>query len=110
MFRERRASTRFRVTLRMEIWPENEPRKSETVFVSTRDISLRGIYFHSEVAHAVGSKLNFSVVFLREFSGKETDLIAGTARIVRCERVSDVDISGFGVALAIERTAHLHGE
>lgn len=94
----------------MEVWPESKERLPDPTFVRTRDMSLRGIYFLSDVKHERGARLNFSVIFLREFTREDTDLISGVARIVRCELLSTREPPRFGVALAIEKTVHTHGE
>jgi len=92
----------------MEIWPETEPRLPDPTFVSTRDVSLRGVYFFSEAERPVGTKLNFSVLFLREMTGDNVDLISGVARVVSCDLLEADGGRRFGVALAIEETTHLH--
>jgi len=107
---ERRAARRFRVAMRMEIWPEEQARQADAVFVSTRDVSLRGIYFFGEEVGAVGAKLNFIVLDMRDLGAKPVDLARGIGRVVRSEPLPSAEGQGFGVALAIEKTTHLHRE
>jgi hypothetical protein len=107
---ERRAATRYVVGLRMELWPQTEHRPPDPIFVITRDISMRGIYFLSEVRRGINFKMNFAVRFLREFTGEDSDLITGVARVVRCDLLRSIPYTPFGVALAIERTTHLQEE
>jgi hypothetical protein len=106
---ERRRARRYPVSMRMEIWPEAESRRPDPVFVGTRDISMRGIYYLSEVERAVGEVINFCVILLPELTGKPADLLAGIARVVRCEPQAD-GVPPYGIAIAIERTTHLHGD
>jgi hypothetical protein len=108
--RERRRGIRYAVAMRMEIWPESQERLAEPNFVSTRDVSLRGVYFFTDEERIIGSKLNFSILFLREFIGEEADLINGVARIVRCDLLRDREAPRFGIAMTIEKTTYLHGE
>ncbi len=108
---ERRGASRYAVSLRMEIWPEDRERPPEPKFVNTRDVSLRGIYYLCETERPIGSKMNFSLIFLREFCGEDADLIRGIGRVVRCDSLASRDEGPrFGVAVAIEKTTHLHGE
>jgi hypothetical protein len=106
-FEERRGATRYTVGLRMEIWPQSAGRSPDPTFVLTRDISMRGIYFLSEIRRSINSKVNFAVMFLREFTGEDSDLITGVARVVRCDLLRSVPYTPFGVALKIEQTTHL---
>ncbi|HXA56588.1 MAG TPA: hypothetical protein VNU84_04065 [Candidatus Acidoferrum sp.] len=106
-FEERRRSTRYTVGLRMEIWPESAERSPDPTFVLTRDISMGGVYFLSEIRRNINSKMNFAVMFLREFTGEGSDLITGIARVVRCDLLRSVPYTPFGIALAIEQTRHL---
>ena len=69
---------------------------------------MRGIYFLSEVRRRLNSRLNFAVMFLREFTGEDSDLITGVARVVRCDVLPSVPYTPFGIALAIDRTTHLN--
>lgn len=107
---ERRKARRYAISMRMELWTESEKRRATPVFVRTRDVSLRGIYYFSSIEREVGSLLSFSVIFLKEFSGEDSDLIAGFARVVRCEAHPSNAKAAFGIALAIEKTSHMHGE
>jgi hypothetical protein len=91
----------------MEIWPQSAGRSPDPTFVLTRDISMRGIYFLSEIRRSINSKVNFAVMFLREFTGEDSDLITGVARVVRCDLLRSVPYTPFGVALKIEQTTHL---
>jgi hypothetical protein len=108
--RERRRAIRYAVAMRMEIWPKREERLNVPCLVSTRDISLQGIYFFTDDEPIVGSSLNFSVTFLRQSIGEDADLINGVARILRCEDLPDREAPRFGVAMVIEKTSYLHGQ
>ena len=105
---ERRCANRYAVAMRMEIWPECEKRGAETEFARTRDISMHGVFFISEIEYAVGTKLNFSVLFLHQPTGSEEDLISGLGRIVRCEPLVAVQELHFGIAIEIEKTTHIY--
>ena len=107
--RERRAATRYRVGLRIEIWPESHRRSANPAFVRTRDMSTQGIYFLSETEREVDLRFNFAVIFLRELTGEAAELIKGVGRVIRCERLETEPYPSYGVALAIERTARLIG-
>lgn len=91
----------------MQIWPELEERGTAAKLVKTRDVSMCGIYFISEAERNVGTRFNFSVMFVRKVSGEQRDLMSGIARIVRCEILSRGQAEGFGVAMAIEKTTYL---
>ncbi|HKQ85866.1 MAG TPA: PilZ domain-containing protein [Candidatus Acidoferrales bacterium] len=105
---ERRSANRYAVVMRMEIWPEFDERGPGTTFVNTRDVSIQGVYFVSDIEHHVGARLNFSVLFVHKPSGREGDLISGLGRIVRCEPLVSIKEPHFGVAMEIEKTTHLH--
>ncbi len=105
---ERRSANRYAVAMRMEIGPETEKRGAETEFARTRNISMRGVYFVSDIEHTIGAKLNFSVLFVHPPSGSEEDLISGLGRIVRCEPLVAIHKLHFGVAMEIEKTTHLY--
>ncbi|MGH9574884.1 MAG: PilZ domain-containing protein [Candidatus Acidiferrales bacterium] len=105
---ERRSANRYAVAMRMELWPECEKRGSGTEFARTRDISMHGVFFVSQTEHTVGTKLNFSVLFLHQPTCSEEDLISGLGRIVRCEPLVAVQELHFGIAIAIEKTMHIY--
>lgn len=105
---ERRCANRYAVAMRMEIWPECEKRGAGTEFARTRDISMHGVFFVSEIEHMIGTKVNFSVVFVRQPSGSEEDLIAGLGRIVRCEPLVAFQGLHFGIAIEIEKATHIY--
>lgn len=105
---ERRSANRYAVAMRVEIWPECEKRGSGTEFARTRDISMHGVFFISAIEHAIGKKVNFSVLFLHQPSGSEADLITGLGRIVRCEPLVAVQELHFGIAIEIEKTTHIY--
>jgi hypothetical protein len=106
-FPERRGATRYDVDLRIETWAESDNRQANSILDRTRNVSLAGIYFITDVKREIGIMLNFCVVFFREFSGDDTDLITGLARVVRCEHLPGDDTPPFGLALSIEQTTHL---
>lgn len=91
----------------MQIWPELEERGGTVKVVKTRDVSMCGIYFISEAQRDIGSRCNFSVMFIRKESGEQRNLMSGVARIVRCEPLPSGEAERFGVAMAIEETTNL---
>lgn len=91
----------------MQIWPELEERDGTAKIVRTRDVSMCGIYFIGEGQPDIGSRFNFSVMFIRKASAEQRDLMSGVARIVRCEPLSSSQTERFGVAMAIEKTTYL---
>lgn len=91
----------------MQIWPELEERDGTTKIVKTRDVSMCGIYFISDDEPDIGSRFNFSVMFIRKASGEQRDLMSGVARIVRCEQLPSSNAERFGVGVAIEKTTYL---
>jgi hypothetical protein len=104
---ERRWAKRYDVSLQMQIWPELEERGRAAKVVETRDVSMCGIYFACEAERDIGTRFNFSIMFVRKASGEQCDLMSGVARIVRCEPLASREAPEFGVAMAIEKTTYL---
>jgi hypothetical protein len=75
-----------------------------------RDISLRGFYFFSNVRHGIGSTVRFSIPFEFTATKSKTDLLAGVAKIVRCDELDPSTGEAFGVAARIEETTHRYEE
>jgi hypothetical protein len=79
-----------------------------------RDVSLRGFYFFSQVRHGVGSMVRFSIPFEFPATKTKTDLLAGVAKVVRCDeldpKLDPVSGERFGVAAKIEETTHRYDE
>ena len=96
---ERRASRRYKLSLRVEVWAESRPKNPQPTFLSTIDISGLGFYFESDDNFPVGSRLNFSIVFPQEITGARPEFVHGLAKIVRAERTAQDRI---GVGIRIE--------
>src|SRR5271156_2948266 len=97
---ERRSARRYKLSLRVEIWPESASKGPQPTFLSTIDISGLGFYFESKQDFPVGSKFNFSIVFPQEITGHAPEFVNGLARTVRAERTSQ---DRLGVGIFIER-------
>jgi len=65
----------------------------------TQDVSIKGFYFSSERSFEKGSRFKFRVPFPRELTGRELELMTGTARCLRIEKRPGL---GYGVAAVIE--------
>jgi hypothetical protein len=106
---ERRGAKRFPRPLRVELWIRDHAR-GEHKSVRIKDISLRGLYFFSDLRKAPGSRLSFSVKFRRELTGQEVVLLRGTAAVVRCEDAVGSDAEPFGIAAEIKKTTYEYGD
>ena len=96
---ERRAARRYKLSLRVEVWPESTSKGAQPIFFSTKDISCLGFYFESDQDFPAGSRFNFSIIFPREITGDNAEFVNGLARTVRIERTSE-DRLGVGVLIA----------
>jgi hypothetical protein len=89
------------VSLRAELWPQLGPRSVSPLFVTTRDVSVKGFYFVEEwpdLQINVGTHWNFLICFPRELTGGWAELIRGLARCVRIE-VPDGGRRGLGMCI-----------
>jgi hypothetical protein len=102
--KERRATRRYKLSLRFEIWPESRPKGLQPTFFNTKDISSVGFYFESDRDFPVGSKFNFTIIFPREIAGSKQQLVNGLARTVRIERTPE-DRLGVGILIESYKTS-----
>jgi hypothetical protein len=101
----RRRAPRFAMPLNVDLQPQGEP-NSEWAHGRIRDISIRGFYFFSAIRHSVGSRFRFLVPFQSGVVAPDKKLIAGVAKVVRCESLdASTSATPFGVALEIEEIA-----
>ena len=97
------------VPLRVEVWLHGQER-ADLPKLAIRDFSRRGFYFFSELKRDVASEFNFAVLFRKEPSEHELDLVRGTAQIVRCEDLGSTRPDHFGIAAKIEETSYEVGD
>lgn len=95
---ERRTARRYKLSLRVEIWPESTSKGAQPIFFSTKDISSLGFYFESDQDFPVGSRFNFSIILPQEITGATAEFVNGSARTVRIEGTSE-DRLGIGILI-----------
>ena len=98
---ERRAARRYKLSLRVDVWPESMSKGLQPNFFTTKDISTLGFYFESERDVTVGSRFHFSIIFPQEITGNTPEFVNGLARAVRIERIPE---DRLGVGILIEST------
>lgn len=95
---ERRAARRYKLSLRVEVWPESTSKGLQPIFFSTKDIGSLGFYFESDQDFPVGSRFYFSIIFPQEITGDTPEFVNGLARTVRTERTPE-DRLGVGILI-----------
>jgi hypothetical protein len=106
---DRRAATRFAVSLRVEVWRELDSRRVSRLFLTTRDISVRGFYLFEEardIQVEVGNGLNFVMLFPRQLTEGFAELMHGLARCVRIEVLKE---NRRGLGMLIEHSRPVNG-
>jgi len=98
--KERRKTPRFKVALSVELWAEGQPATETPEVCTTRDVSSKGFYFTSDLPFEQGRRFRFRVPFPRELTGRDSELITGTAR---CLRIEERFGGQYGVAAVIEK-------
>ena len=95
---ERREARRFTMTLPIRVQPQGKARSE--LKAQTRDVSYRGLYFHSEEELGVNTEIDF-VITLPEQVAQSGDVhIHCQGRIVRVEPNGNGQV---GIAAKIER-------
>lgn len=95
---ERREARRFTMTLPIRVLPR-EPHQSE-LSAQTRDVSYRGLFFHSEAHFEVGTPIEFVIMLPQQISQSGDVNIRCNGQIVRAEPVSN---GRMGFAARIDR-------
>jgi hypothetical protein len=98
---ERRATSRYNLTLPVEIRLAPNLAAAGSFFVTTRDLSTHGFYFNIAQEFTVGTKFEFSIVLPSEVIGATQAYVSGEARVVRVEESggSHPDRPGIGALI-----------
>jgi hypothetical protein len=99
---ERRAASRYNLTLPVEIRVASNVAVEGSISVKTRDISTHGFYFNITQEFAVGTKFEFSITLPIEITGAAQVNISGKARAVRVEETGESHSGWSGVGAIIE--------
>jgi hypothetical protein len=99
---ERRAASRYNLTLPVEIRVAPNLAVEGSISVKTRDISTHGFYFNIARELTVGTKFEFSIALPIEITGPSQAYISGTARAVRVEEPGESHSGWSGVGAIIE--------
>ena len=84
---ERREARRFTMTLPVRVLPR-EPQERE-LKAQTRDVSYRGLFFHSEAHFEAGTPIEFVILLPQQISQAGDVSIRCTGQIIRVEKASD---------------------
>lgn len=95
---ERREARRFTMTLPIRVLAREANEKE--LSAQTRDVSYRGLFFHSEANLPVGTPIEFVITLPRQVSKSGDVNIRCSGQIVRVESVSN---GRMGFAARIER-------
>ncbi len=100
---ERRTTSRYNLTLPVEIRVASNLAVEGSILVKTRDISTHGFYFNIAQEFTVGTKFEFSIALPIEITGPSQAHISGTARAVRVEEPGESHAGHSGVGALIEK-------
>ena len=82
---ERRATSRYKLVLLVEIRVAPNMAAVGTVLAETQDMSTQGFYFNIAQEFTVGTQFDFSITFPTDIIGVNQMNISGKARAVRVE-------------------------
>ena len=99
---ERRATSRYNLTLPVEVRIVPNLPAVGSISVKTRDISTHGFYFNIAHEFTVGTKFEFSITLPIEVTGATQAYVSGKARAVRIEDIGESYPGSFGVGALIE--------
>jgi hypothetical protein len=99
---ERRATSRYKLVLLVEISVAPNMAAVGTVLAETQDMSTQGFYFNIAQKFTVGTQFDFSITIPIEITGAAQVNISGKARAVRVEETGESHPGWSGVGAIIE--------
>ena len=107
---ERRATSRYKLVLLVEISVAPDMAAVGTVLGETQDISTHGFYFNIAQKFTVGTQFEFLFTLPFDITGASQVTISGKARAVRVEETSESQAGWSGVGAIIESYQVSRGE
>jgi c-di-GMP-binding flagellar brake protein YcgR len=99
--KERRTAHRYRIFLPIELSAASE-QKAQPLSATTKDISVRGIYFTTEQELIPGSQLDLRMVLPAQLVQGTEVLVLAQGKVVRAEKKIENGTERVGVAVGIE--------
>jgi hypothetical protein len=99
---ERRATSRYKLVLLVEIRVAPNMAVVGTVLAETQDMSTQGFYFNIAQKFTIGTRFEFSFTLPIEITGAAQVHISGKARAVRVEESGESQAGWSGVGAIIE--------
>ena len=99
---ERRATSRYKLVLLVEIRVAPNIAAAGTVLAETQDMSTQGFYFNIAQKITVGTQFDFSIALPIDIIGANQVNISGKARAVRVEETGENHPGWSGVGAIIE--------
>ena len=107
---DRRASSRYDLSLPVEIRLTPNLTPMGSILVKTRNICTRGFYFNIVEKLAIGTTFEFSIALPIEITGTTQAYVSGKARAVRVEETGESRPGSLGVGVLIESYQINRGE
>lgn len=101
---EKGRAYRYKVPICIEARPASGERISEFAFFPAKDMSTTGFYFLSDALFPEKSKIEFVISYPRERADGMVELMRGTGKCVRVEKLVEGHSMRYGIGVHIEKS------